>query len=74
MVQTCGPGGGEYGRECAREEDWCDGHADEAADALAWLRALPPDADQIAYLWWLATGEVRRSPDREGGTSCAPLP
>ena len=59
MVQTCGPDGGEYGRRCARAEDWCEGHADEAAEALAWLEALPEDADEIAYLWWLSTGEVR---------------
>ena len=59
MVQTCGPDGGEYGRKCAREEDWCDGHADEAADALDWLKALPDNADEVAYLWWLSTGEVR---------------
>ena len=75
MVQTCGPGGGEYGRRCAREEDWCDGHAGEAADALAWLANLPDDADEVAYLWWLSTGEVRPSSSRlPGGTSCAPLP
>jgi hypothetical protein len=61
LVQTCGPDGGSYGRACATESDWCDGHADEAAAALAWLRALPDDADDVAYLWWLATGEVRYS-------------
>lgn len=59
LVQTCGPGGGEYGRSCAREDDWCGGHAEEAAAALAWLGALPDDADDIAYLWWLSTGELR---------------
>ena len=59
LVGTCGPAGGEYGRRCAVEDDWCDGHADEAADALAYLRALPDDADDVAYLWWLATGELR---------------
>lgn len=61
LVQTCGPGGGEYGRRCATPEDWCDGHADEAADALAYLRGLPDDADDLAWLWWLSTGEVRYS-------------
>jgi hypothetical protein len=64
MVQTCGPGGGEYGRRCATPDDWCEGHADEAADALAWLAALPPDADDLAWLWWLSTGEVRYSESR----------
>ena len=59
LVQTCGPDGGEYGRSCARETDWCDGHADEAADALRYLAALPHGADEVAYLWWLSTGELR---------------
>lgn len=61
LVLTCGPSGGEYGRRCAAEDDWCDGHVDEAAEALAWLAALPEDADEIAWLWWLSTGEVRYS-------------
>jgi hypothetical protein len=64
LVLTCGPGGGEYGRRCAVADDWCDGHADEAEEALAWLEALPDDADDVAYLWWLATGEVRYSGSR----------
>jgi len=64
LVQTCGPGGGEYGRRCASADDWCDGHADEAAEARAWLDALPPDADDVAWLWWLSTGEVRYSESR----------
>ncbi|HEV2889541.1 MAG TPA: hypothetical protein VGX28_04125 [Frankiaceae bacterium] len=61
LVLTCGPGGGEYGRRCATPDDWCDGHADEADEALAWLAALPADADEVAWLWWLSTGEVRYS-------------
>jgi hypothetical protein len=61
LVQTCGPGGGEYGRRCAAEDDWCEGHAAEAADALAWLAALPDEVDDVAYAWWLSTGEVRYS-------------
>jgi hypothetical protein len=64
LVITCGPDGGEYGRRCARAGDWCEGHADEAADALAYLAALPEDADDLAWLWWLATGEVRYSASR----------
>ena len=59
LVLTCGPDGGEYGRACAVEDDWCDGHADEAADALRWLAALPAEADDVTYLWWLTTGELR---------------
>jgi hypothetical protein len=61
LVETCGPGGGSYGRRCATPDDWCDGHADEAAAAIAWLATLPDDANEIAYLWWLGTGEVRYS-------------
>lgn len=61
LVQTCGPDGGEYGRRCATADDWCGGHTAEATDALRWLATLPDDADEIAYLWWLATGEVRYS-------------
>jgi hypothetical protein len=59
LVETCGPDGGSYGRRCARAADWCDGHQEEAVDALRWLNDLPGDADEIAYLWWLATGELR---------------
>ncbi|HEU0129888.1 MAG TPA: hypothetical protein VFQ85_02725 [Mycobacteriales bacterium] len=62
LVTTCGPQGGEYGRRCATPDDWCEGHAEEAARARAYLDALPPDADDVAWLWWLATGEVRPSP------------
>lgn len=64
LVQTCGPDSGEYGRRCASADDWCEGHADEAADALRYLHDLPHDADEVAYLWWLGTGEVRARPAR----------
>lgn len=57
LVQPCGPG--QYGRRCLTEDDWCEGHAGEAADAAAYLDALPDDADDVAWLWWLSTGEVR---------------
>ncbi|HUG83349.1 MAG TPA: hypothetical protein VMM13_02230 [Euzebya sp.] len=53
------------GRRCALvtgTDGWCDGHRDEAAQALAWLADLPPEADVVARLWWLATGEVRPDP------------
>jgi hypothetical protein len=73
LVQPCGPppaGRGigpdwALGRRCAAAagvDGWCDGHATEAADALARLAALPDDADLVARLWWLATGEVRPDP------------
>ena len=67
MVETCGPGPFvALGRRCAAElgtEAWCEGHRGEAARALAWLARLPPEADDVARLWWLATGEVRLDPD-----------
>jgi hypothetical protein len=53
------------GRRCAAElgvDGWCAGHAEEAQDALAWLAALPEEADDVARLWWVATGEVRVDP------------
>jgi hypothetical protein len=75
LVQPCGPppaaiGGAAtpdwaMGRRCAAAagvEGWCDGHADEATAALSWLRELPEDADLVARLWWVATGEVRADP------------
>ena len=73
LVQPCGPppsvpGVGPdwaLGRRCAIAagvEGWCDGHEEEAVEALAWLAALPPEADDVARLWWLATGEVRPDP------------
>jgi hypothetical protein len=78
LVQTCGPGpgAGELGRRCATEDDWCEGHADEARDALRYLQNLPDDADDVAYLWWLSTGEVRYSGDpsaSDGVGSSGPL-
>jgi hypothetical protein len=63
LTQTCGPSAYPYlGRRCALElgEDaWCEGHAADAQEALRWLSALDDDADDIARLWWLTTGEVR---------------
>ncbi len=53
------------GRRCAATlgvEGWCDGHEVAARTALAWLAALPPEADDVARLWWVATGEVRVDP------------
>lgn len=66
LVETCGPvAWAAIGRGCARElgpAAWCDGHAAQAGDALAWLSRLPPEADDVARLWWVATGEVRPDP------------
>jgi len=67
LVTTCGPGPAvAVGRRCARDRGagaWCEGHAEEASRALAWLAALPAEADDVARLWWVATGEVRVGPD-----------
>lgn len=66
LVPTCGPiAWAALGRRCTielGEEAWCDGHADRAASTLAWLAALPAAADDVARLWWVATGEVRVDP------------
>ena len=67
LVMTCGPGADVYlGRRCARargEHAWCDGHHDDAEAALGWLVQLPEEADAVARLWWVATGEVTLDPD-----------
>lgn len=66
LVETCGPVAWRYlGRDCAirlGRDAWCDGHAEAAGTALAWLADLPPEADTVARLWWVATGEVRLDP------------
>ncbi|MBW3604750.1 MAG: hypothetical protein KY460_07530 [Actinobacteria bacterium] len=63
LVTTCGPTRwASLGRTCAEdvgERAWCDGHAADAAAWLALLRGLPAEADAVARLWWVATGEVR---------------
>lgn len=63
MVATCGPTRwAGLGRACAAEvgvSAWCDGHADDARMRLDLLAALPPEADAVTRLWWVATGEVR---------------
>ncbi|MGH8932806.1 MAG: hypothetical protein ACRDZO_19840 [Egibacteraceae bacterium] len=71
LVAPCGPPprgvagarpGWALGRRCALEcglDAWCSGHETEGQRALAWLSALPPEADDVARLWWVATGEVR---------------
>jgi hypothetical protein len=72
LVAPCGPPprggvarvGADWalGRRCALAlgvDGWCAGHEVEAEWALAWLGALPSEADGVARLWWVATGEVR---------------
>lgn len=67
LVETCGPGIHRYlGRRCAHqvgENAWCEGHQERARMALAWLADLPDEADDVARLWWVATGEVQLDPD-----------
>lgn len=75
MVAPCGPpppgllvrAGPDWalGRRCALElgEDlWCGGHVAEGAAARGWLSRLPSEADDIARLWWVATGEITVDP------------
>lgn len=75
LVAPCGPppvdlrrpAGPEWGlgRRCTSElgdDIWCGGHAAEGAHARAWLAALPDEADTVARLWWVATGEVALDP------------
>jgi hypothetical protein len=72
LVAPCGPPpagatGPDWalGRRCALElgvDGWCAGHEDEATAALAWLDALPDEADEVSRLWWVSTGEVRIDP------------
>ncbi|CAN5831542.1 hypothetical protein BH20ACT7_BH20ACT7_16380 [soil metagenome] len=78
LTATCGPTAAAYsaeaplqagpvflGRRCAAAvgtDAWCDGHRQEAVEALAWLKSLPSEADDVARLWWVATGEVRLDP------------
>ena len=62
VAMVCGPGAaGFLGRRCVERLDadaWCAGHADDAASAVAWVERLPAEADVVARLWWVATGEV----------------
>ena len=62
-----GPAGPNWalGRRCLLaygDQVWCGGHETEAAVVVAWVRALPEEADTAARLWWVATGEVRLDP------------
>lgn len=65
------------GRRCAHrlgDDLWCDGHPDEAAWAIAWLDELPTEADDVARVWWLATGEIRFGPDSHAAIGRLALP
>ena len=66
LAQVCGPGAaGFLGRRCVARlgaQAWCSGHAEDAAAAVAWMAQLPPEADVVARLWWVATGEVTPAP------------
>jgi hypothetical protein len=76
LVTTCGPGSAiALGRQCARragESAWCDGHREAAQAALTALAALPGEADTVARMWWVATGEVAL-PAEQVGTALALL-
>lgn len=78
MVTTCGPTRwAALGRRCAREvgvRAWCDGHGEEGARWLARLEALPGEADTVARLWWVATGEVRLADDAVAPLVAGALP
>ena len=84
MVAPCGPPprggvGADWalGRRCALAagpDGWCEGHEAEAEAALGWLAALPDEADDVARLWWVATGEVRVDPGLLGTARRLRLP
>lgn len=63
LLPTCGPvAWTALCRTCAGDvghDAWCDGHAEEAADLLAWAERLPDEWPTVCRLWWIATGEVR---------------
>lgn len=77
LLPTCGPDG--YPGicvGCARELGegaWCDGHASEAAEHLAWAAALPEHADLVVTLWWVGTGELRVAPPVMGDAERLPV-
>lgn len=86
LVQPCGPpaegiraAGPDWalGRRCALAlgpDAWCGGHEDEAHAALAVLSDLPPEADDVCRLWWVATGEVRVDPSWRATVRALGLP
>lgn len=75
LVEPCGPlpelavpasRDWALGRRCVIElggDAWCDGHRAEGVAARRWLARLPEEADDVARLWWVATGEVQLDPE-----------
>lgn len=65
LLPTCGPvPWPALCRPCARAvglDAWCDGHREEGREALRWAMALPDHWDVAVTLWWVATGELRRT-------------
>ena len=62
LLPTCGPTSWlALCRECGLEvgtEGWCEGHRDDAEDALRWARDLPVWWGDAVVLAWVASGEV----------------
>ncbi len=76
MIPTCGPDAPAFlGRGCLEgfgPDAFCEGHQDQLRAALTYVGALPREADDVARLWWLSTGEVRLEP--EGGEGLSERP
>lgn len=66
LLPTCGPVAWRaLCRDCALEvglDAWCDGHADDGRDLLAWATRLPGWWGDVTVLWWVSTGEVEGVP------------
>jgi len=65
VLRGCAGPGWAVGRRCLEalaDDIWCGGHSEEGEQARAWAGALPAEADDVARLWWVATGEVRMDP------------
>lgn len=66
LVPTCGPVAWRaLCRACVLDvglDAWCDGHADDGRDVLAWVADLPAWWGDAVVLWWVTTGEVAAPP------------
>ena len=66
LVATCGPAAWRaLCRTCVLDvglDAWCDGHAEDGREHLAWAADLPPWWADATVLWWVATGEVQGLP------------